>query len=43
MGYRFSESINSDAGQGPGRDVMKGLAELKKRSYIDTANIAVTG
>ncbi len=43
MGYRFSESINGDAGQGPGRDVMKGLAELKKRIYIDTANIAVTG
>jgi dipeptidyl aminopeptidase/acylaminoacyl peptidase len=43
MGYRFSESINGDAGQGPGRDVMKGLAELKKRSYIDTTNIAVTG
>ncbi len=43
MGYRFSESINGDAGQGPGRDVMKGLAELKKRNYIDTTKIAVTG
>ena len=43
MGYSFSEAINCDAGEGPGRDVMKGLAELKKRSYIDTANIAVTG
>lgn len=43
MGYRFSESINGDAGVGPGRDVMKGLAELKKRSYIDTTKIAVTG
>ncbi len=43
MGYRFSESINGDAGEGPGRDVMKGLDELKKRSYIDTAKIAVTG
>jgi dipeptidyl aminopeptidase/acylaminoacyl peptidase len=43
MGYRFSEAINGDNGEGPGRDVMRGLAELKKRSYIDTANIAVTG
>ncbi|MBP6023346.1 S9 family peptidase [Ferruginibacter sp.] len=43
MGYRFSESINGDAGEGPGRDVMKGLAELKKRKYIDTTKIAVTG
>lgn len=43
MGYRFSESINGDAGEGPGRDVMKGLAELKKRSYIDSTRIAVTG
>ena len=43
MGYLFSESINGDAGEGPGRDVMKGLAALKKRSYIDTTKIAVTG
>ena len=43
MGYRFSEAINGDAGEGPGRDVMKGLAELKKRSYIDSTRIAVTG
>jgi dipeptidyl aminopeptidase/acylaminoacyl peptidase len=43
MGYRFSEAINGDAGEGPGRDVMKGLAELKKRSYIDSTKIAVTG
>lgn len=43
MGYRFSEAINGDAGEGPGRDVMRGLAELKKRTYIDTNKIAVTG
>ena len=43
MGYRFSEAINGDAGEGPGRDVMKGVAELKKRSYIDSTNFAVTG
>lgn len=43
MGYRFSESINGDAGEGPGRDVMRGLTELKKRSYVDSTKIAVTG
>ncbi len=43
MGYRFSEAINGDAGEGPGRDVIRGLAELKKRSYIDNTKIAVTG
>lgn len=43
MGYRFSEAINGDAGEGPGRDVMSGLAELKKRSYIDSTKIAITG
>lgn len=43
MGYSFSEAINGDAGAGPGRDVMRGLTELKKRSYIDSSKIAVTG
>ena len=43
MGYRFSEAINGDAGEGPGRDVMAGLAELKNRNYIDTTRIAITG
>jgi dipeptidyl aminopeptidase/acylaminoacyl peptidase len=43
MGYLFSEAINRDAGEGPGRDVMNGLTELKKRNYIDSTKIAVTG
>ena len=43
MGYRFSEAINGNVGEGSGRDVMKGVAELKKRSYIDSNKIAVTG
>ena len=43
MGYRFSEAINGDAGEGPSRDVMKGVIVLKKRSYIDSTRIAVTG
>jgi dipeptidyl aminopeptidase/acylaminoacyl peptidase len=43
MGYSFSEAISGDFGEGPGKDVMRGLAELKKRSYIDNSKIAVTG
>jgi len=43
MGYRFSEVINGNVGEGSGRDVMKGITELKKRSYIDSTKIAVTG
>lgn len=43
MGYKFSESINGQVGEGSGRDVMNGLAALKKRSYIDSSKIAVTG
>ena len=43
MGYRFSEAINGQVGEGSGRDVMTGLAALKKRSYIDSNKIAVTG
>jgi dipeptidyl aminopeptidase/acylaminoacyl peptidase len=43
MGNVFDDAINSDAGAGPGRDVMAGLTILKKRAYIDTAKIAVTG
>jgi len=43
MGFKFSEAINGDMCVGPGNDIMRGIAELKKRSYIDTAKIAVTG
>ena len=43
MGYAFSEAIGGDMGEGPGRDVMQGIKELKKRPYIDDNNIAVTG
>lgn len=43
MGYKFSEAINGDMCEGPGNDIMRGIAELKKRPYIDTTKIAVTG
>lgn len=43
MGFEFTDAITEDMGEGPGRDVMTGLTELKKRSYIDSTKIAVTG
>jgi dipeptidyl aminopeptidase/acylaminoacyl peptidase len=42
-GSVFCMAINGDAGEGPGRDVMRGIDELKKRPYIDTSKIAVSG
>lgn len=39
----FYASIYQDAGQGPGEDVMAGVAMLDQRGLIDTARMAVTG
>jgi dipeptidyl aminopeptidase/acylaminoacyl peptidase len=39
----YQAAIWNDAGQGPGEDVMAGLAELKKRGIVDENNIAVSG
>lgn len=39
----FYASIYQDLGQGPGEDVMAGVAALDKRGLIDTARMAVTG
>jgi len=39
----FYASIYRDAGQGPGEDVMAGVAMLQARGLIDPARMAVTG
>ena len=39
----FYASIYKDAGQGPGEDVMSGVAYLKARGMIDPTRMAVTG
>ena len=36
-------AIWNDAGAGPGRDVMAGVAALEKRGFVDTAKMAVSG
>jgi dipeptidyl aminopeptidase/acylaminoacyl peptidase len=42
-GNAFMRAIVGDWGKGPGEDVMAGLAELKKRGFVDEKRIAVTG
>ena len=43
LGNAYQRSIVGDWGKGPGEDVMAGIAELKKRGFVDEARIAVTG
>jgi dipeptidyl aminopeptidase/acylaminoacyl peptidase len=43
LGSQFEAAIWNDAGSGPGRDVMSGVAELKKRGFVDESRVAVTG
>jgi dipeptidyl aminopeptidase/acylaminoacyl peptidase len=43
LGNTYQSAIHGDWGPGPGRDVMAGVAELRKRSSIDKARTAVTG
>jgi dipeptidyl aminopeptidase/acylaminoacyl peptidase len=42
-GNALFAAVYRDHGAGPGRDVMAGLAELKKRSYVDASRIGVSG
>jgi len=43
LGNAFQHAIYNDAGEGPGKDVMAGVAALKKRGYIDPKRLAVCG
>ena len=43
LGSAYKIAITEDAGAGPGRDVMAGLAKLKATDMIDVNNIAVSG
>ena len=43
LGNTYKAAIWNDAGQGPGEDVMAGLAVLEKRNDVDTGHIAVSG
>jgi dipeptidyl aminopeptidase/acylaminoacyl peptidase len=43
LGNVYQRAIFNDAGAGPGRDVMAGVAALEKRGFIDHNRIAVSG
>jgi dipeptidyl aminopeptidase/acylaminoacyl peptidase len=43
MGDKFQSAVVNDAGDGPGRDVMSGIAALKQRGLIDESRMAVSG
>lgn len=43
LGRAYQNAINNDAGAGPGRDVMAGLAVLKARGFVDESRVAVSG
>jgi dipeptidyl aminopeptidase/acylaminoacyl peptidase len=43
LGNRYQASIWNDAGAGPGRDVMAGVALIKSRGIVDEAKVAVSG
>src|SRR5215510_8525829 len=43
IGNVYQRAIVNDAGAGPGRDVMAGLDAVKKRGFVDTSRISVSG
>ncbi len=43
LGNRYQSAIYNDAGAGPGRDVMAGVAMLKARGIVDEGKVAVSG
>ncbi len=43
QGKAFQSAVVNDAGEGPGRDVMSGVAVLKGRGIVDEARVAVSG
>jgi dipeptidyl aminopeptidase/acylaminoacyl peptidase len=43
LGNKYQAMIDNDAGEGPGRDVMAGVAAVTRRGFVDTTRIAVSG
>ena len=42
LGAAYQRAIRNDAGDGPGRDVMAGVAAVKKRGFVEEARVAVS-
>ena len=42
-GIAYQRAVVNDAGEGPGRDVMAGVAAVKARGFVDPDRVAVSG
>ena len=43
LGRQYQGAIRNDAGEGPGRDVIAGMDELKKKGFVDETRMCVSG
>jgi len=43
LGNKYQRAIVNDAADGPGRDVMSGIAALEKQGFIDESRVGVSG
>jgi len=43
LGRQYQGAVRGDAGEGPGRDVIAGMDELKKKGFIDDTRMCVSG
>ena len=43
LGNKYERAIVNDGGDGPGRDIMAGIAALEKQGFIDESRIGVSG
>ena len=43
LGNKYQLAIVKDSGDGPGRDIMAGIAALEKQGFIDESRIGVSG
>lgn len=43
LGDAYEHAITYDAGDGPGKDVMAGLAQVEKMGVVDTSRIGISG
>jgi dipeptidyl aminopeptidase/acylaminoacyl peptidase len=43
LGNKYTRAVANDAADGPGRDIMAGIAALEKQGFIDESRIGVSG
>ncbi len=43
LGNKYTRAVMNDAADGPGRDIMAGVAALEKQGFIDESRVGVSG